>query len=321
LANEFRQRGFTPEVFVSRRTIDWECLWGLVRTLRRRRVDLVHSHEFAMAVYGAAAAAILRRPHVITMHGGRYFAGRRLRRITLRWAAARSAATVAVSAALQMDLATVLRLPPRTVRVIHNGVRSHVGSREATRRELRVGGHEPLIVAIGNLYPVKGHLVLLQALSVLHENPAFARCHVAIAGRGDQEATLRAYATAQGLAPFVHLLGWRDDVADLLAAADIFALPSLSEGVPLALLEAMFAGQAIVASGVGGIPEIVTSGREALLVPPGDPRALGVALARLLEDAPLRRGLGAAARRRADREFTVSTMVDNYERLYLNAVS
>ena len=111
LPAEFRRRAFTPELFVMRRPVDWRCLLGLVNMLRRRGVELVHSHDFTMAVYGAAAAGILRRPHVITMHGGRYFAGRWSRRVALRAAAGRAAAAVAVSAALQADLATVLRLP------------------------------------------------------------------------------------------------------------------------------------------------------------------------------------------------------------------
>jgi len=320
LANEFRQRGFTPEPFDIRSLVDWRGLLGLVSTLRRRRVDLVHSHDFTMAVYGAAAAGILRRPHVITMHGGRYFAGRWTHRAALRWAAARSAGTVAVSAALQADLATVLRLPRATFHVVPNGIQPCVGSPDGVRRELGIGVEEPLIVAVGNLYPVKGHLVLLQAMRALSTHPASADCHVVIAGRGDEEATLKAYAAAHGLAPRVHLLGYRADVADLLAAADVFVLPSLSEGVPLALLEAMFAGKGIAASAVGGVPEVVTSEREALLVPPEDPQSLATALARLLEDHALRRRLGEAARQRAERAFTVETMVDGYMSLYANAV-
>ena len=320
LADEFRRRGFTPELFVIRRNLDWRCLLGLVTALRRRRVQLVHSHDFMMAVYGAAVAALLRRPHIITMHGGQYFAGRWSRRVALRWAASRSAGAVAVSAALQADLSSVLRLPRDTIRVLHNGIRPVVGSPDGVRRELGIGDEEPLIVAIGNLYPVKGHIVLLQALRTLLDRPGLARCHVAIAGRGEENDTLRAYAAAQGFADRVHLLGYREDVADLLAAADVFALPSRSEGVPLALLEAMFAGKGIAASAVGGVPEVVTPEREALLVPPDDPASLASALARLLDDSALRCRLGHAARARADRAFTVETMVDGYLHLYTDAL-
>ena len=314
LANEFRQRGFAPEQFVIQRYLDWRCLRGLVATLRRRQVEVVHSHDFMMAVYGAAAAALLRRPHVITMHGSRYFAERWSRRVALRWAAARSAAAVAVSGALQGDLATALRLPRTTFSVVHNGIRPSVGSADGVRRQVGIEAEAPLILSVGNLYRVKGHLVLLGALRAL------AGCHVAIAGQGEQEVELRAYAAGHGLASRVHLLGYRADVADLLATADVFALPSRSEGVPLALLEAMFAGKGIAASGVGGVPEVVTSEREALLVPPDDPQSLATALGRLLEDRALRHRLGQAARQRAERAFTVDTMADAYVRLYASAV-
>lgn len=314
LAEEFRARKFVPEQFAMRRAVDVPCLLGLVRTMRRRRVELIHSHDFTMAVYGAAIAAVLRRPHVITMHGGRYFGERWRRRVALRWAAQRSAATVAVSRALQEDLTTALRLPSAAFSVVHNGVSPCRGAGDGVRRELGIEADTPLIVAIGNLYPVKGHLVLLQALRSL------TGCHLVIAGRGEEEAALRTEAAAHGLAPFVHLLGYRADVADLLAAADVFALPSLSEGVPLALLEAMFAGKAIVASAVGGIPEVVTSEREALLVAPGDPAALATALSRLLANRGLRCRLGEAALQRAQHAFSVDTMADRYLRVYANAV-
>jgi glycosyltransferase involved in cell wall biosynthesis len=117
----------------------------------------------------------------------------------------------------------------------------------------------------------------------------------------------------------VHLLGHRDDVADLLAAADLFAMPSLFEGLPLAVLEAMFAGTPVVASAVGGIPEAVRDGLEGRLVPAGAVGPLSEVLAELLSDADRRAALGKAARQRAESEFTISHMADAYERLYTGA--
>jgi glycosyltransferase involved in cell wall biosynthesis len=274
-----------------------------------------------MAVYGAAAARLVRRPHIITMHGGGYFAGAWRRRIALRWAAKRSHATITVSATLRTDLAAALRLTPTSFRVIRNGVPVCSGSPEAFRRELAIGPHESLVLAIGNLYPVKGHMVLLQAMKLLDGHSGLPPWHLAIAGRGDEERTLRSFAAAHGLADRLHLLGYRDDIVDLLAAADVFALPSLSEGIPLALLEAMFAGKAIVASAVGGVPEVVTEGREAILIPPSDPETLAAGLAQLLQDHEYRRSLGAAARQHARQEFSLAAMVDRYETVYESALS
>src|SRR5262249_21470882 len=117
----------------------------------------------------------------------------------------------------------------------------------------------------------------------------------------------------------VHFLGHREDVPDILAAADVWVMPSLSEGLPLALLEAMFAGKAIAASAVGGIPEVIVAEQHGLLVPPRDPMALAASLGRLLGSAELRATLGRAAKERATTQFSVAHMTDDYERLYAEA--
>jgi glycosyltransferase involved in cell wall biosynthesis len=201
----------------------------------------------------------------------------------------------------------------RRIEVVANGVPRRGGSRERLRRELGIGDLDVLVVAVGNLYPVKGHEVLLRALAGMKADPTW---RLAIAGRGEEDARLRALAEASGCAGRVHLLGYRADIPDILAAADIFAMPSLSEGLPLALIEAMFAARAIVASTVGGIPDAIGDGREGLLVPPGDATALGTSLQRLVASAALRASLGAAAQRRAESEFTTARMADQYEDLY-----
>jgi glycosyltransferase involved in cell wall biosynthesis len=172
------------------------------------------------------------------------------------------------------------------------------------------------VLAVGNLYPVKGHIHLLRALRRLGDEQSALDWRAAIAGRGEEESALREYLSESSLSERVTLLGYREDVPDLLAAADIYVMPSLSEGMPLALIEAMFAGKAIVASGVGGIPEVVHAGSEALLVPPEDPRALAEAVGALLRDPGRRQALGVAASARARAEFDVARMADAYERLY-----
>jgi glycosyltransferase involved in cell wall biosynthesis len=230
-----------------------------------------------------------------------------------------SDALVGVSASVVADLEQTLELPRAFVTLVHNGVRFAPGRRERVRDELGVRPHEQLVVAIGSLYPVKGHVVLLRALASL--DSAATTWRLAIAGRGSEEEALRTFASEQGVADRVHLLGYRSDVSDILAAADIYAMPSLSEGLPLSLLEAMFAGKAIAASDVGGIPEAITSGREGVLVPSGDAAALALALRTLLESPAQRARLGATARVRATTAFDLERMTDAYERLYRKAQS
>jgi glycosyltransferase involved in cell wall biosynthesis len=147
------------------------------------------------------------------------------------------------------------------------------------------------------------------------------RLHIAIAGRGELAATLERQAAAAGLGTRLHLLGLRQDVANVLAAADVFVLPSLSEGLPLALLEAMFAARPIVASAVGDVPVALAGGAAGLLVPPGDPLALADAIQRLLGQPFEARRLGTTAQARAAAEYDITRMVERYAALYQKLLS
>ena len=250
------------------------------------------------------------------MHGGQRVLSHWRRRVAFRWAMEQSRAVVMVSGATRNVFEQGLHVSADAMTVVPNGIVPPAsGSRDAIRRELHLSEDELLIVAVGNLYPVKGHAVLIRALASLGD-AGLPRWRLALAGRGSEAEPLAKLAAEQGLEQRVHLLGFRADVPDILAAADVWAMPSLSEGLPLALLEAMFAGKAIAASTVGGIPEAVTSEEHGLLVPPQDAAALAGALGRLLRCPDLRAKLGAAARRRAVEEFSVTHMTDLYERLY-----
>ena len=286
----------------------------LAATLRKQRVSIVHSHEFTMAFYGAWAARLAGLPHVITMHGGRYYAGRMRRRVALRAAIGFSGGVVAVSDLLADSLARDLWLRRTRIDTIANGVRFGAATHSTLRAELGLEDEASLIVTVGNLYPVKGHAHLVDAVARL--TPTHPHLHLAIAGRGDEAHALERQAEDFGVGPRVHLLGLREDVANLLAAADVFVLPSLSEGLPMALLEAMFAARPIVASAVGDVPVALAGGAAGMLVPPGDPGALAGAIARLLASPFEARRLGATAQARAAAEYGVGRMAARYADLY-----
>jgi glycosyltransferase involved in cell wall biosynthesis len=182
------------------------------------------------------------------------------------------------------------------------------------RAELGVGPGDLLLLAVGNLYPVKGHSILLKAVSEL--SPCAGRVVVAMAGTGPEESNLRTLARDLGIEQDVHLLGYRADVTDLLESADVFVMPSLSEGLPMAMIEAMLARKAIVASDAGGIRELIPSSEFGVLVQPGDAAALTSALADVLRDRSLRERIGTAAHARAVERFTASAMADAYLPIY-----
>jgi glycosyltransferase involved in cell wall biosynthesis len=318
LGGKFRELGFEWQGFLLNRALDPGCVLRLARLFREHRIDIVHSHEFTMAVYGAAAAKVAGVPHVISMHGNQTMTQLLRRRAALRWAFRHSAATVAVSHATKRSLDADLGLAPETVVVVPNGVPARPGRAEPVQAELGVRRGEVLLLAVGNLIERKGHIVLLEALDRLEREGLRAGWRLAIAGGrgGEQQERLARFVMERGMADRVHILLHREDIPDLQAAADIFVMPSLWEGLPLAVLEAMHAGNPVIASATSGIPEAVTDGAEGLLVPPGDAGALAGALRRVLEDGEFRRRLGEGAKRRAEREFTIAAMTGAYERLY-----
>ena len=314
LARQLQGTGVTIDHFHIERPFSPACARSVAAGFRRHRIDIAHSHEFSMAVYGAWASWLAGVQHVITMHGSRYYAAHLRRRVAMRAAIAVSGRTIAVSNPLADHISRDLQVRRSRIPVILNGVRPPQPLAPTLREELNLETGARLIVSVGNLYPVKGHQHLIDALALLTERHPAA--HVAISGRGDLEDALRRRARALGMSNRVHLLGLRADVSAVLKAADLFVLPSLSEGLPLALLEAMFAGCPIVATNVGDVSIALAHGEAGALVEPGNPQALAQAIDELLSNPPRARALGARASRRAAAEYDVSRMVQHYSTVY-----
>ena len=217
LARELEGSGVTIEYLRLDRPVSPECARGLEAAFRRHRITLAHSHEFSMALYGAWASWRAGIPHVITMHGGRYYADRLRRRLALRAAIALSGRTFAVSRRLARQLGQDLWIPSKRIATITNGVRYVPPERTTLREELQLDPHDRLLVSVGNLYPVKGHQHLIDALALLTD--CHPNLHLAISGRGDLADALTTRARSHGFARRVHLLGLRSDVPAVLAAA------------------------------------------------------------------------------------------------------
>jgi glycosyltransferase involved in cell wall biosynthesis len=316
LSGKLRALGFERHTYRLDRPIDPRALMRMIRMLRGLRLDVIHSHEFDMAFYGALAARRLGIRHVITMHGSDQVMAVARRRWALRLAAALSSATLTVSDHSREYMESHVPFGAGRIGVVHNGVPDRPGDREATREALKLADDEVMVLSVGNLRPRKGHAVLVEAMGSLSGDPDLPKWRLVIAGDGPERAGLVRQAHDHGIGDRVQLLGQREDIPDLQAAADVYAMPSNWEGLPMAILEAMFGACPIVASDVGGIGEAVTPGEEGFLVPPQDASALAAALRPLVADASLRRRMGEAARRRAVRDFHVATMTDAYEAYY-----
>jgi len=322
LGDLYRNAGFATETFYLDRPIDPGAVRRFMNFFRRQAIDVVHSHEFTMAVYGSTAARLVGVGHVMTMHGGLTVTKALRRRIALRWAMARSGSAVAVSGATRDQFARDLGVSPNKFTVVHNGVPVIAGDATRVREEFGCGERDVVILAVGSLERNKNHRGLIEALLQLQRGGLSIPWKLIVAGGrgGEQHQPLLEFVRAEGLEGRVHIVTGRNDIADLQALADIFVMPSLWEGLPMAMLEAMVAGNAVVASATGGIPEAVVDGRDGLLVPPGDVGALAGALQTLLENPEKRRELASAAHARAHREFTVQVMADRYLEIYQRLV-
>jgi glycosyltransferase involved in cell wall biosynthesis len=282
----------------------WRDLAGfleLTRLLRHERPDIVHANSSKAGVLGRLAAAAAGVPiRIFTVHGWAFAARGGLPSRAYRWAdrVVRPLTTVTICVS-EHDRLTGVRAgtcsSERTV-VIRNAVAPGAAPRAHHDRP------RPLLVSVGRLKAPKDFITLVRALALL---PA-GSFDAVIVGDGPDRPAVEAELRLLGIEDRVRLAGKRDDVQALLADADLFVLSSLSEGLPVSVLEAMAAELPVVASRVGGVPELVVDGENGFLVPPGDPKELAAALKQLVDDDDLRRRLGAVGRVRAETRFNLN---------------
>lgn len=316
IKEELAGSGVRIEYFDLEKPLSWRCVTELAEAFKRHQLNVTHGHEFTMSVYGAWASRLAGIGNLFTMHGSQYYAQKMTRRLAMRSAVAMSSSVVAVSETVRAQLSKDLWVRRSQVQHIPNGVPFREGH-SGLRRELGLNWDTPLLITVGNLYPVKGQRYLLDAFAeVRKQHPDV---HLAIAGRGELDAPLRARAEELGVGDAFHLLGLRSDIPDILSEGDIFVLPSLSEGLPLAILEAMFAGLPIIASAVGEIPTVLEDGKSGMLVPPGETDALTDAIRALLKNPGQAVVYGDRAKSRATQDYCVDGMVAKYATLYRKA--
>ncbi len=210
------------------------------------------------------------------------------------------------------------RLKPSKCTTIYNGVDLSAFSKAEKRAEVRcrldLAPSDIMLLSTGNLTAVKGHSCLISAVASLVAKGMKIKCF--LAGQGELEGQLARQIADLGLSSSVKLLGYRNDVAELLSACDLFCMPSLNEALGYSLIEAMAAGKPVVASGVGGIPEVITTEREGLLVNPGDVEALSDAIERVLTNGSLMESLKQNALQKVKAEFSIETMRTSTKALF-----
>ncbi|MCX6552124.1 MAG: glycosyltransferase [Acidobacteria bacterium] len=296
---------------------DWPVAIRIVRLARRLRQlkpDVLHTHNPQAHLHGSLAARLAGVPVVVHTRHGRDTMERPVLATISRLASRWTSGFVGVSEDAVSVAREVEGVADRKLRVIHNGIdMDHFAARGP-----RPAQTAKRAVTVGRLDPVKDQGTLLQALRrVVDMAPAF---RLDIVGEGPSRGELEALRDALGLADHVRFLGYQEHVAPYLAEADFFVLSSISEGVSIALLEAMASGLPAVATEVGGNREVVVPGETGYLVPARSPEILAEVMLRMQSDAAGLERMGCAARLRVESAFNLRTVVEQYEGLYLECL-
>lgn len=322
LHEELQRQGVDVVIVPSNRSWDIGFLRQLMAAAREFKADLIHAHLPGTNLYGAVAARYLGIPSVVTYHGELHQPGyeprfARFKNFLVRRFADR---IVLVADYLRHDFVNVARFPTRRLSIIYNGIpiRSMPteAQRLAKRAELGLGPHAPVVGVVANIRRPKGYQYWIEAAAIISREIPESRFVVVGQGSGplldEFQQQVKQYHMERQL---LHL-GFRSDTADLLGTFDLFMLSSISEGLPLAVVEAMAAGLPVVATRVGGLAELVEDGVSGYLVPPANSRALAERSLEILRDPARRARMAESGRGIVKQMFSLEHMVRQYQDLY-----
>lgn len=322
LHEELQRQGVDVVIVPSERSWDIGFLRRLMRAAREFKADLIHAHLPGTNLYGAVAAHFLGIPSVVTYHGELHQPGYEPRfagvknYLVKRWADR----IVLVADYLRHDFVSTAKFPPRMLSIIYNGipVRSlpTEPQRLAKRSELGLPATAPVVGVVANIRRPKGYQYWIEAAALISRELPEARFVVVGQGSGALLEEFQQQVEQYRMKDRLMHLGFRSDTPDLLGAFDLFMLSSISEGLPLAVVEAMAAGLPVVATRVGGMAELVEDGASGYLVPPANSRELAERALKVLRDPSLRTAMAERGRAIVKQMFSLEHMVRQYQDLY-----
>ena len=310
-------------IISSKRSWDLNLLYRLIRSCNRQNIDIIHSHYMGANLYAGLVGAILRIPVVATFHNELILAWWKYRYSRLKHFIIRNftSKVVLVADFMKQDYMEIAGIPSSKLSIIYNGIKTSIEKNDFDSTSLRKGlglsGDDLLIGHIANFRIPKGHRFLIEAAGLVCKklkNVKFLL--IGDEGDGSLKGEIQDLITKMGLTNNVRLLGFRDDIQQLLNLIDIFVLPSTSEGLPLSVIEAMAASKPVVATNVGGLAEIVIPDKTGYLVEAGNVHALAEKLLILLADEGRRGQMGEQGRKAVERKFSLDVMIDKYQKLY-----
>ena len=327
--NEFvqatRAAGIEIDVIPERKRFDLSVLGALRKIIHERQPDLVITHS-VKSHFLIWRSGLAKQYPWLAFHHGYTSTDRRMRLYNQldRLSLAKADRVLTVCQAFARDLASITKLPEKRILVQHNAIRPKPlpdpTVAEALRNKLKIGRDERVILSVGRLSPEKAHANLIEAFGLLLKSAPLPHCRLVIVGDGPERGNLESAARASGSLDRITLLGHVADVQPFYRLADVFVLSSLSEGSPNVLLEAMAAKVPVVATAVGGVPEIVSHDESALLVPANDSLSLAKAIGRILSDKELAERLTVNAGALISAHYTPETYVKNSVELYREVV-
>jgi glycosyltransferase involved in cell wall biosynthesis len=298
--------------------------------MREYRPHIVHTHTAKAGTLGRVAARLAGVPVVVHTYHGHVFHGyfsparTRLFLAVERWLARCTDCLLTVSDTVRQELLSLKISVPERLRVMPLGLdldRFLVcdSSRGQLRAELGIDPEALLVGMVARLVPIKRHEWFLQAAAEVARR--HSRCQFLVVGDGERRAGLERLVHRLALNSRVHFLGWRQDLERIYADLDLVVLTSANEGSPVSLIEAMASAKPVVATRVGGVPDLVEDGITGLLVPPENPAALAKAMESLLADSVRRRVFGEAGRERVYPAFSAKRLLRDMDQLYTDLVS
>lgn len=317
LVRELEEQGVRVLRLGRRDKFDMNSWLPLIRCLRAEKVAVLHGHMYGSNVWVSTLGPLAGVPVTVAHEHGWSYEGQPLRRFLDRQLISRRCdAIIASSELARTRMIQVERIDPDRTRLayIHNGIAEPVCTGRSVRAELALRSDAPTVVAVARLHYYKALHVLIDATSRLVSE--FRHLRVLIVGEGPERAALEAQIARLRLGSVITLLGSRGDVPDVVAACDVGTLCSYSETTPLAIMEYMALAKPVVATRVGGIPDLVQDGVDGLLVEPHDPGGLASALATVLRTPDRGAAMGARARVHQQREFSIDAVTRQVEALY-----
>lgn len=295
-------------------------IFDLYRLMKERNIHVLRTHKYRANLYGRIAGKLAGVPVIIASEHNIYRdekEKRFIRRVTNKILSMVTDKMVTVSDAVKKDILRYDRVSPSKIMVLYNGVdteRFKPGMNFSdARKQFAISKDDVVIGFVGRLVNSKGLNYLIEAVALLKNN---YNVKLLIVGDGSLMEELTKMAKNKGLEESVIFTGLRRDITDILSSIDIFVLPSIKEGFPNSLLEAMAMGKPVVATAVGGIPEVIGHGTNGLLVKPADVEGLQTAIKLLIDDRLMAKNIGLAARDFIEKNYSITATVRKWETLY-----